>query len=161
MEWDTSLTEVSDTEPARLVTADGTVSVKIQLLSPTGRTRWPTEVRPLLQRYLDTPPATLIVPTRAAFVASKTVAWCDRATPRDLWDLWALAGRDAVNHEAAALFRRHGPTNKSPQPWQFATAPTEAQWHAQLAGQTRLQVTATEALRTVREAWIVAAQAVG
>jgi hypothetical protein len=35
----------------------------------------------------------------------------------------------------------------------FDAAPSEAQWVAQLAGQTRLTITAKEAFITVKNAW--------
>lgn len=35
----------------------------------------------------------------------------------------------------------------------FDRGPSDAEWQAQLAGQTRLSVTAAEALAEVREAW--------
>ncbi|MGN2636874.1 nucleotidyl transferase AbiEii/AbiGii toxin family protein [Nocardia takedensis] len=105
LEWETSLSAVIDTEPARLITPDGRIGIKIQLLSRTGTTRWPTEPRRLTQRYRNTSPATLSVPTRPAFAAAKAVAWYDRAAPRDLWDLWALARINAIDHEAATLFQ--------------------------------------------------------
>lgn len=35
----------------------------------------------------------------------------------------------------------------------FDRAPTDAEWRAQLAGQTCLTVTAAEAVAAVREAW--------
>ncbi|MEV0033794.1 nucleotidyl transferase AbiEii/AbiGii toxin family protein [Nocardia sp. NPDC050793] len=59
----------------------------------------------------------------------------------------------AIDSAAAELFRRYGPTNKVPQRWQFSTAPSEQQWHAQLAGQTRLTVSARQALEIVCDAW--------
>jgi hypothetical protein len=91
----------------------------------------------------------------AAFVAWKTVAWFDRRAPRELYDLWALAGRGAVTTRAAELFSAHGPTGGPPQPWMFASAPTESQWREQLANQTRLtvSVSAAEAMSVVAEAW--------
>ncbi|KAA1431435.1 nucleotidyl transferase AbiEii/AbiGii toxin family protein [Mycolicibacter arupensis] len=127
--------------------------VRLQLLSARERVVWPTERRNLVQRYTDAPAAELLVPTLPAFAASKTATWADRLAPRDLWDLWALSGLGAIDADAAALFRRHGPTNKNPEPHMFTRAPADAQWHAQLAGQTRLSVSATEALKIVREAW--------
>lgn len=72
---------------------------------------------------------------------------------RDLWDLWALSGVGAIDVDAAALFRQYGPTNKTPAPHMFNRAPSDAEWQAQLAGQTRLRVTASEALKSVRDAW--------
>lgn len=93
------------------------------------------------------------MPTLPAFAASKTATWADRLAPRDLWDLWALSRLGAIDAEAAGLFRRHGPTNKNPAAHIFNCAPSDAQWQAQLAGQTRLRVSAADALTKVREAW--------
>lgn len=157
LKWRPALTEVSGSDAAYLMSDDESIVLKIQLLSRIGMPPWPTESRMLVQRYRDAPEALLRVPTLAAFAAGKALAWCDRGAARDLWDLWALANIGAIDGEAAELFRRHGPTNKVPQPWQFATAPTERQWHAQLAGQTRLTVTARDALEIVSAAWKQAA----
>ena len=51
---------------------------------------------------------------------------------------------------------RLGPTGRAPTSDMFATAPVEASWRAQLAGQTRLTVTSDEALYVVRSAWAAA-----
>jgi len=77
----------------------------------------------------------------------------DRAAARDLYDLWALTKVDALNADAAALFAQHGPTSHPPRSWMFNHAPTATEWRSQLAGQTRLTVTAPEALAAVRAAW--------
>ncbi|WP_306663692.1 nucleotidyl transferase AbiEii/AbiGii toxin family protein [Nocardia farcinica] len=89
------------------------------MLSSRNRTLWPAELRTLEQRYSDAPPADLFVPTLPAFAAAKTAAWHDRRAPRDLWDLWALAEIDGIDHAAAELYRRYGPTNKLPGPHDF------------------------------------------
>jgi predicted nucleotidyltransferase component of viral defense system len=102
MNWQPTLSSVRDIEPAVLTTVDG-VSVRIQLLGQAGYPPWPVQASPLVQRYSDAPAATLVVPTHAAFAAWKTVAWTDRAAPRDLFDLWSLAGIGAIDGEAAAL----------------------------------------------------------
>jgi hypothetical protein len=88
-----------------------------------------------------------------AFAASKTATWADRRAPRDLWDLWALSRIGAIDAAALGLYRRFGPTNQTPGDYLFKTAPSDAQWKTQLAGQTRLTVTAAEALATVRDSW--------
>ncbi|WP_335743630.1 nucleotidyl transferase AbiEii/AbiGii toxin family protein [Rhodococcus oxybenzonivorans] len=87
--------------PVRLNGPQLSLAVKIQLLSSTDRTLWPTESRTLIQRYSDAPPARLFVPTLPAFAASKTATWCDRAAARDLWDLWGLTNIGAINPETA------------------------------------------------------------
>lgn len=156
--WAPALTEVRDTDAAVLQAEDGRLTVRVQLLDHRGYEPWPTSVRELYQRYSDTPPAALRVPTASAFAAWKTVAWHDRAAPRDLWDLWALAQGGHVTADAASLFAMHGPTGNVPQGWMFAKAPSETHWRQQLAGQTKLTVTAREALSIVRSAWAATQQ---
>lgn len=150
--WRPALGEVSEAQPASLATTDG-VTVRVQLLRRTGYAPWPTERRTLVQRYSDVAPASLTVPTLASFVAWKTATWTDRAAPRDLYDLWLLAGLDAIDADAGHLFRRFGPTNRLPHAGQFATAPDETTWRRALAAQTRLRISAADALATVRDAW--------
>jgi hypothetical protein len=155
LNWQPALSSVREIEPAVLTTADG-VSVRIQLLGQTGYPPWPVQPRPLVQRYSDAQSATLVVPARSAFAAWKTVAWHDRAAPRDLFDLWSLAGIGAIDSEAAELFAKHGPTNKPPSQSFFVNSPDEAVWRRDLSSQTRLQVSAADALAVVRQAWRLA-----
>jgi hypothetical protein len=157
---DIDLASAPDVQAGVLAGPDG-VSIRIQLLDAAGYPRWPTEPRDLEQRYADAPPARLEVPIRAAFVAGKTAAWHDRRACRDLWDLWALSRVGAVDVEAALLYRRLGPTGTAPGAWTFADPPTEGQWHAALAGQTRLTVTAAQAAAAVAVAWTGAGQEPG
>lgn len=154
--WAPALTAVRDTEAAVLMAEDGRLTVRLQLLDHHGYEPWPTVTQDLDQRYSDAQPATLRVPTAPAFAAWKTVAWHDRAAPRDIWDPWALAERGHITPHAAELFAAHGPTRNVPQPWLFTKAPTEDQWREQLAGQTRLTITAAEALDAVAAAWVAA-----
>ncbi|MEC3913430.1 nucleotidyl transferase AbiEii/AbiGii toxin family protein [Nocardia sp. CDC160] len=157
LEWAPPLSDVPDTGAANLRSASG-VFVKIQLLSAQGRAMWPTELRSLEQRYSDVPPAELLVPTLPAFAAGRTTTWHDRRASRDLWDLWALSDIGAINGDAGTLYRRYGPTNRLPTPQLFDHAPNEDDWNAQLAGQTRLMISAEIALAAVRDAWERVAQ---
>ncbi|MDP9240471.1 MAG: nucleotidyl transferase AbiEii/AbiGii toxin family protein [Actinomycetota bacterium] len=150
--WTPALTAVRDTEAAVLRTEEG-LTVRLQLLRADGQAPWPTESRDLHQRYADAPPARLRVPTAESFAAWKTAAWHDRSLPRDLYDLWALAGVGAITEAAGALFAAYGPIGAPPRDWMFATAPSAEQWRNQLAGQTRLEVAPREALDVVRQAW--------
>lgn len=152
LRWSPLLSRVRDVDPAVLMTTDG-INVRIQLLSGTGYPPWPTMSQKLVQRYSDAPPATLTVPTQAAFAAWKTSAWMDRAASRDLFDLWSLAQIHAIDGEAVDLFERYGPTNKRPGNRVFATAPDETAWRRDLGSQTQLKITAVEALTVVRDAW--------
>ncbi|HYJ70760.1 MAG TPA: nucleotidyl transferase AbiEii/AbiGii toxin family protein [Nocardioidaceae bacterium] len=152
LRWEPPLTQVRGAEPAVLVSPDG-LTVRIQLLSGTGYEPWPTELRDLEHRYADAPPARLRVPTLPAFVAWKTVAWADRQLPRDLYDLWALAERGAIDAVARDLYVKHGPTGSPPAGWLFDDAPSESDWRLQLGGQTRLAIGPAEAASCVRAAW--------
>jgi predicted nucleotidyltransferase component of viral defense system len=155
---DSELSRSPDTRPAIIRTSAG-LSVRVQLLSARNRMVWPTEQRALVQRYTDAPSAELLVPTLPAFAASKTSTWTDRHAARDLWDLWALNGIGAIDAVAVDLFRRYGPTNQPPADHMFATAPADTEWRAQLAGQTRITISAKHALTTVRAAWARAVEA--
>jgi predicted nucleotidyltransferase component of viral defense system len=150
--WAPRLTAVRDTDAAVLLADEGRLTVRMQLLDHLGYPPWPTELHAIQQRYTDAGPARLRVPTAASFAAWKTVAWHDRRAPRDLWDLWALAQHGELTKRAAELFVAHGPIGNTPQPWMFTSAPTEERWLAQLVGQTRLTVSATEALQVVADA---------
>lgn len=152
------LSQTADAMPVLLRPSNG-VAVQIQLLSGQGRIGWPTEHHHLIQRFSDAPPAQLSVPTLPAFAASKTATWSDRRAARDLWDLWALSRLGAISADAGRLYRRHGPTNRLPAPHLFTEGPSEAEWQSQLAGQTRLSVSANGALAAVRNAWGQVAQA--
>ena len=146
------LGSIASTLPATLRTASG-LSVRIQLLSSRDRIVWPSERRVLVQRYADAPAAELLVPTLPAFAASKTSTWADRKGARDLWDLWALSVLGAIDRQASDLYRRYGPTNHPPTSRLFTSAPTDAEWQSQLAGQTRITISAEQAVVAVRDAW--------
>jgi predicted nucleotidyltransferase component of viral defense system len=131
--WSPSPVEGRDTDPAILRSSDR-VNIRIQLLSATGYPSWPTERVDLVQRYSDAPPAVLTVPTVAGFVAAKAAAWRDRRASRDLWDLWALAERGHLTTEAADLYARVGPTNRRPEPKDYAEPPAQERWEQISAG---------------------------
>lgn len=155
LRWEPGLSIVRDVEAATLVGAAG-IRVRVQLLTSDGIAPWPTEVRQLDQRYEDVSPARLLVPTRSAFAAWKTAAWADRGAARDLFDLHGLAALGAIDAEAARLYRACGPTGRVPASWPFHRAPSAPTWRTELAAQTRLTVTAQEALHVVGTAWAVA-----
>lgn len=152
--WTVALADIRDTEPASLVTDDG-LMVRIQLLSAQGYLPWPTAMHDVHQRYSDIAPTRLQTPVRDSFAASKTAAWFDRRAPRDLYDLWGLAKAGALTASAARLFSTHTGYGL-PQDHMFSRAPAAQDWQEQLAGQTRLTVSAEEALQVVRATWAAA-----
>jgi predicted nucleotidyltransferase component of viral defense system len=155
--WTPELTTTRDAQSAVLSVPDGT-SIQIQLIASTGYPAWPTEVADLHQRYSDAPPARMRVLTPDAFVAAKMTAWLDRRTPRDLYDLAALADGGLISTGAIQCFARHGPTSKPLPARTFRDPPAPADWERALAHQTRLTITAAEALGRVGRAWKTASK---
>jgi predicted nucleotidyltransferase component of viral defense system len=139
-------------DPAQLLLR-GSTPVKLQLLTTDFFTGWPFKPTTVHQRYADAPPANLFVPQAESFAGWKTASWYERHAPRDLYDLSELAKAGYVNSQAAELFERFGPTGATPQSWMFEKAPSESEWQIELSHQTILQITAQEALRTVKTAW--------
>ncbi|NYH88627.1 nucleotidyl transferase AbiEii/AbiGii toxin family protein [Actinopolymorpha rutila] len=152
LRWDPPLSAVRDTDPAVLRTPD-LLTVRVQLLDATGYPPWPTCPRELEQRYSDAPPATLTVPTVASFAGWKTTAWDHRRAARDLYDLWSLVSAGGIDVEAVRLYQKFGPTGLPPAPGIFDQAPEQQAWVRDLSAQTRLEVTAAEALEQVSRAW--------
>ena len=150
--WTPDLRHTTGAQPATMTVGEG-LRVQVQLLTADHYPAWPTENMAIEQRYTDVRPARLRTLTLEAFVAAKTAAWIDRQAPRDLYDLYGLGRKGAINATAADLFRRHGPTGNNPGPWAFDTAPSESAWQAALAHQCRVQVTAVEAVEVVTRAW--------
>ncbi|WP_344781502.1 nucleotidyl transferase AbiEii/AbiGii toxin family protein [Microbacterium kribbense] len=129
----------------------GTTRVQVQLLSSEGYPDWPTEIVDIEQRYSDAPSARLRVLTPAAFVASKLSSWNDRAAPRDLYDLWALAVAGKVDAEAEKLFGRYGPYTSASKV-AFTRLPTDAEWYDALAHQCKPVVSPAQAAAAVQKA---------
>lgn len=153
--WNPDLSDQSDIVPGLLEIGED-IAIKIQLLDGRHYAKWPVERRALEQRYSDAFPAELTVPTAGSFAGWKTAAWHDRGSARDLYDLWALASEGHLTAEAADLFTQYGTTGGPPREFMFTKAPPEQVWRDQLSGQTRLEVTAADALTAVRAAWSAA-----
>lgn len=151
--WQPELTAIRGNEAAVLTVLDG-ANIQVQLLGGTGY-NWPTEVREIEQRYPDAPPARLRVLTAEGFAAAKMSAFLERRTPRDLWDLWAMTEAGLIGSAAIAVFARFGPLNVPPPASLLRSGPDEVRWRRDLAHQTRLDVSAADALAVVRTAWTV------
>ena len=147
-----ALTATGSVRPSSMSLPSGPI-IQIQLLPGDHYPRWPFRRIKLKQLYADVGPAALAVPTRPAFVAWKTAAFIDRAAPRDLWDLAALAHAGAFSAEAAALFRRHGPFGVLPRRRSLPHAPDQDRWEQELSHQTKLTLTAEAAFDVVVQAW--------
>ncbi len=154
---DPPLSAVRAVDPAELASREG-MRVRIQLLDSGGGhqdlARWPTEVRTIDLRYRDLPDrATLRVPTLAAFAAMKTIAWADRHTARDLYDLARIAGIGGLTRDVATQVRQAA--GWSVLPGLFSSLPP-MDWTAQLGHQTATLPTAEQCLIDVHQAFATA-----
>lgn len=150
--WDPPPTRIRSTDPAQLVTGDE-LRVRVQLLDTDKHQElpaWPTELRELQIRYSDVPPTFMRVPSLTAFAGMKTVAFMDRGTARDLYDLAALARLGALTSEVAQLIRRVSGWPVIPQVFNRRIP---VGWHEQLSHQTRQVPTAQDCLDTVHDAY--------
>jgi hypothetical protein len=150
--WSPSLADTKGSDSAVLGVGER-IRIRVQLLAADDYPAWPTRPHRLVQRYSDAPAATMRTLTAPAFVASKTNAWLDRHTPRDLYDLWALGEHGHITSEADDLFKHLGPTHSHVQSWMFNTAPTEGEWQNALGHQGIVRVSAAEALAEVQAMW--------
>lgn len=141
------LADIRGAQPS--VMTVGTTSIQLQILATKGFPAYPTEIRPIIQRYADAPPAILRVFTPAAFVSSKLAVWVTRRAPRDLYDLWALAARGHFTAEAMDLFETHGPHTIASRVT-FSGLPSDDTWTSALAHQCIPAVGPVEAASIVK-----------
>ncbi len=149
--WRPAIVATIGCQPTVLAVPDST-SVQVQLLGGEGY-GWPSEVVEIEQRYSDAPPARLRVLTADAFAAAKLSAWIDRGSPRDLYDLWAMSERHLIGPSALLAFTAHGPFGTPPAAWVFERPLDEGEWRRALGHQTKLRVTARQAIDAVGQAW--------
>jgi len=93
-----------DTSPCLLHIGD--VNIKVQLIDGTFTAQWPIQNSVIEQRYRGVPSITLHTYTPRSFVGAKTAAWVERGrvTPRDLYDLWALARDGWIDAQSHTFF---------------------------------------------------------
>ncbi len=151
--WQPPLEMTRDAQSATLE-VQGRLSVQVQVVTQTGRAVLPTQRRDITQRYGDAPPVVLETLTDVGFAAAKMSAWLDRAAPRDLFDLHALAQSGALSTDAAALVRKTTNWTAFPDRVRWPQPPSQEEWGIQLAHQTRLRVSAADAYSRVLAALI-------
>ncbi len=97
----------------------------------------PIVTKPVRLRYSDLPESVgLRVPTPSGFAAMKLMAWFDRHTPRDLYDLAALAEAGHIDKMAAELVRSiAGFTPSAATLERTVPRSVESSWHTELGHQ--------------------------
>lgn len=120
------------------LSVDG-VTIRVQLVrSDDSYRRYPTELTSVALRYTDLPShVTMPVPTLVGFAAMKLNAWADRATPRDLCDLFGLLQVGAVDQRAVDIAQQ---ASSALQPVAFRDElrPNSDEWLTALGAQMKM-----------------------
>ncbi len=105
-------------------------------------------------RYSDLPDTVeLRVPTPSGFAAMKLMAWADRRTPRDLYDLAALGDAGHIGQQAKQLVKSIAGYTPSDSTLERTVPRTvTAAWHTELGHQTADLSSPDECLRRTRDA---------
>ncbi len=130
------------------------LDVKIQLAQ--WRHGWraiPTTTEAVQLRYSDLPDSVAIkVPTPSGFAAMKLLAWFDRHTPRDLYDLAALADAGHIDRGAVDLVRSLAGYRPTSALERSVPRSVESSWHAELGHQASNLASPDDCLDRVRHA---------
>lgn len=149
--WNVAPSQTNDPQSSLLV-CDSSIQIKVQIVDSGTREWWrvPTELTEIQQRYSDAPATRLFIPTFDGFVAMKALAWVDRSSPRDLFDLDGLSRQGRITENARELIERLRGFRISAQMMDLRV---KGLWQEELAHQTKLQTTAEECLQRVLEWW--------
>ncbi len=130
------------------------LEVKVQFAR---RQEWqtiPVAIEPVQLRYSDLSPSVdLRVATPSGFAAMKLMAWFDRHTPRDLYDLAALADAGHIDELAVSLVRSiAGFTPNADTLERKVPRSAESSWHTELGHQASDLASPDDCLGRVRRA---------
>ena len=149
--WNLRPSQTSELGHSSLV-CEPSIQIKVQIVDSSQRVwlKIPTQLSEIQQRYSDAPRTKLWTPTFDGFIVMKTLAWLDRRSPRDLFDLYGLSKERDVTEVVRELVGElcgHQITTG------MLNRPPIGAWHEQLAHQTNLQITAEESLEGVLDWW--------
>lgn len=136
--------------------APGTSPIRLDIgrLGPDHRV-WEFEPTDISLRYSDLPPNTVLMcPTLNTFAAMKALAWYDRHTPRDLFDLAGLSDLGALNAQSETLLRRAAGVRFLEVEFDDIPGSVSSAWITELGAQVGAlptpEASAARVLRTVR-----------
>lgn len=135
-----------------LLSCDFGIQIQIQVvdIATRGWTSIPTELSRIEQRFSDVPITKLVVPTFDGFVAMKAIAWFQRRSPRDLYDLARISRLGPVTELARGTIEKVlGYSISSP----MMKSSVRGDWKGQLAHQTRSLPSEEECLTAVLNWW--------
>ena len=133
---------------------DSAIQIRVQVLDSRSRgwNQIPTHKSVIQQRYSDVGVTQLDVPTVDGFVALKAVAWFERGSPRDLFDLEGLSRLGPVTNAARDLIAELIGFQIS---WEMLNRKLAGLWSEELAHQTHLEISEAECRANVFAWWVV------
>jgi predicted nucleotidyltransferase component of viral defense system len=149
--WQKPPSQSKDAESI-ILNCDPGLHIQVQLVDSRSR-QWqkiPTKMTDIHQRYSDVPKTRMHTPTFDGFVAMKALAWFDRRTARDLFDLDALSKIGRVTDATRELIM-------DMRGYQISTEMMDRRvsgdWQLELAHQTRLDKTEERCIAQVMNWW--------
>ena len=142
--WDRLPSLTTDSQSALLI-CDSSIQIKVQVVDSRkgGWSKVPTALTEIHQRYSDVSSSQLLVPTFDGFVAMKALAWFDRRSARDLFDLEGLSYKGEVTQGARELIDQIKGFRLSKE---MMMGRVVGLWHEELAHQTKLDKSEEECL---------------
>ena len=149
--WDRLPSLTSDSQSALLI-CDTSIQIKVQAVDSRtcGWSKVPTALTEIHQRYSDIPSTKLFAPTFDGFVAMKALAWFDRHSARDLFDLEGLSHKGEVTEAVRELIDQLTGFRLSRG---MMMGRVVGLWHEELAHQTKLDKTEDECLERLLGWW--------
>ena len=149
--WDRLPSQTSDFQNA-LLNCDTSIQIKVQVVDSQTRgwSKVPTTMTNIHQRFSDVSETKLFTPTFDGFVAMKALAWFDRRSARDLFDLEGLSHKGEVTQGARELIDQLIGFRLSRK---MMMGRVVGLWHEELAHQTKLDKSEDECLERLLAWW--------
>lgn len=149
--WNVIPSQTADPLSSLLV-CDSAIQIKVQAVNSQTRgwSKVPKALTQIDQRFSDVPATKLFTPTFEGFVALKALAWFDRRSARDLFDLEGLSRKGEMTEGARELVDQIRGFRLSRE---MMNGRVLGLWHEELAHQTKLEKTEEECLQRVLEWW--------
>lgn len=149
--WNVKPSQTVDSQSSLLV-CDSSIQIMVQVVDSWTR-EWakvPKALTQIYQRFSDVPETKLFTPTFDGFVAMKALAWFDRRSARDLFDLEGLSHKGEVTQNARELIEGLKGFHLSRE---MMMGRVVGLWQEELAHQTKLEKSEDESLERLFAWW--------
>lgn len=149
--WNVMPSQTVDSQSSLLV-CDSSIQIMVQVVDSRTRewSKVPKTLTQIYQRFSDVPETKLFTPTFDGFVAMKALAWFDRRSARDLFDLEGLSHKGEVTQNARELIEQLKGFHLSRE---MMMGRVVGLWQEELAHQTKLDKNEDESLERLFAWW--------